>query len=190
MKYCTTHSGQKVVASFLFGAMLFLLTPEVQHPSFLAAEQLTTVGIVDINRVYNSFYRDSQAVRDLERLRREYQREIDEQVAELETLRDRRVRAEEMGNENLVEDLDLEIMELQRFVEDLTRRRRQQLEARQDSLLSDSFLQQMQEAIQYVAESEGYTVVLRTDQPGLQWWSSEVEISDQVVQRLIQIVER
>ncbi len=170
--------------------MMFLFTPEVQHPSFLAAEQLTTVGIVDINRVYNSFYRDSQAVRDLERLRREYQREIDEQVAELETLRDRRVRAEEMGNENLVEDLDLEIIELQRFVEDLTRRRRQQLEARQDSLLPDSFLQQMQEAIQYVAESEGYTVVLRTDQPGLQWWSSEVEISDQVVQRLIQIVER
>jgi outer membrane protein len=186
----TGRTGRSIVATILVGTALLVLTPELPRSSSLAAEQLTTVGIVDINRVYNSFYRDSQAVRDLERLRREYQREIDEQVSELERLRDRRLRAEELGNENLMEDLDLEILQLQRFLEDLTRRRRQQLAARQESLLSDSFLQQMQEAIQFVAESEGYTVVLRTDQPGLQWWSAQVDISDQVVQRLIQIVER
>lgn len=154
------------------------------------AEQLTTVGIVDINRVYNSFYRDSQAVRDLERLRREYQQEINDQVQDLERLRDQRVRAETLGNRTRVEDLDEEILQLQRFLEDLTQRRRQQLEAKQNELLSNEFLQQLQQAIQFVAESEGYTVVLRTDQQGLQWWSAEVDISEQVVQRLIQVVER
>lgn len=174
------------VTALLAVAAVFLLGPA----GTAEAEQLTTVGIVDINRVYNSFYRDSQAVRELERLRREYQNEINDQVEELETLRDRRARAEQLGNERRVEDLDQEIIELQRFLEDLTRRRRAQLESRQQDLLSDEFLQQLQEAIQFVAESEGYTVVLRTDQQGLQWWSAEVDISEQVVQRLIQVVER
>ncbi|MCG8481199.1 MAG: OmpH family outer membrane protein [Spirochaetales bacterium] len=153
-------------------------------------EQLTTVGIVDINRVYNSFFRDSQEVRELERLRREYQEEIDEQVARLEALRDRRLLAQEQGNSRRVEDLDEEILQLQRFLEDLTRRRRQQLETRQSGLLSNDFLRRLQDAIQFVAESEGYTVVLRTDVAGLQWWSAEVDISDLVVQRLVQMGER
>lgn len=158
--------------------------------SFVAAEQLTTVGIVDINRVYNSFYRDSQTVRELERLRREYQSEIDGYVQDLESLRDRRFRADQLNNTRQVDDLDEEILQMQTFLEDLTRRRRAQLESRQNELLSDEFLQQLQEAIQFVAESEGYTVVFRTDSPGLQWWSSEVDISELVLERLIEVVER
>ena len=156
----------------------------------VTAEQLTTIGIVDISRVYNSFYRDSQAVRELERLRREYQSEIDENLRELETLRDRRFRAEQDDNSRLAERLDDEIRQMQTFLEDLARRRRQQLEARQNELLSDEFLQQLQEAIQFVAESEGYTVILRTDSSGLQWWSSEVDVSELVLDRLIEVVER
>jgi outer membrane protein len=156
----------------------------------LSAEQLTTVAVVDIDRVYNSFYRDSRAVRELERTREEYQAEIDDQVAELETLRDRRTRAENLNNQSQVESLTEEIRQLQQFLEDLTRRRRQQLQQQQENLLSDEFLEQLQDAIQFVAESEGYTVVVRSDQAGLQWWSPEVDISDAVVQRLIQIVDR
>jgi len=79
---------------------------------------------------------------------------------------------------------------MQRFLEDLAQRRRRQLELRQQSLMSNEFLRSLQEAVQYVAESEGYTVVMRTDQQGLQWWSAEVDISEMVVQRLIQIVDR
>ncbi len=171
-------------------SLKFVLVFSIAVAAGVSAEQLTTVGIVDINRVYNSFYRDSQSVRDLERLRGEYQEEINEYIQELESLRDRRFRAEQLNNTRLAENLDDEIAQLQTFLEDLTRRRRAQLESRQGDLLSDEFLQQLQEAIQFVAESEGYTVVLRTDTPGLQWWSSEVEISDVVLERLIEVVER
>ncbi len=156
----------------------------------VSAQQLTTVGIVDINRIYNSFYRDSQAVRDLERVRREYQQEINNQVNELESLRDRRTRMADLGNDRRVEEIDQEIAEMQRFLEDLTQRRRRQLATRQEALMSNEFLQQLQEAIQWVAENEGYTVILRTDQQGLQWWAAEVDVSDKVVQRLIQIADR
>lgn len=179
-------TGSTVALTALFFVLLLGVVPQPQ----VSAEQLTTVAIVDINRVYNSFYRDSQAVRDLERVRREYQQEIDDQVRELESLRDRRTRMAEIGNDRRAEELDQEIAEMQRFLEDLAQRRRRQLELRQQSLMSNEFLRSLQEAVQYVAESEGYTVVMRTDQQGLQWWSAEVDISEMVVQRLIQIVDR
>jgi outer membrane protein len=156
----------------------------------LPAQQLTTVGVVDTDRVYNSFYRDSQAVRELERLRQEYQQEINGELQQLESLRDRRLLAQEQGNDRLVENLNREISQLERYLEDLTQRRRRQLEERQNSLLSDDFFTDMQSAIQFVAESLGFTVVLRADSDGLQWWSSEVDISEQVVQRLIQVADR
>jgi len=156
----------------------------------VGAEQLTTVGVIDINRVYNSFYRDSQQVRDLERLRNEYQSEINEEIQRLDALRDQRARASAVNNESRVEDLDDEIVQLTRYLEDLTRRRRQQLDLRQQELLSDDFLQQLQDAIQYVAESSGYTVILRSDYSGLQWWAAAVDISELVLERLIQIADR
>ena len=156
-------------------------------PAVVSAQQLATVGVVNISQVYNSFYRDSQAVRDLERLRRQYQQEIDDNVRELESLRDRRISAQQAGNLTRAEQLEDQIIEMQRFLEDLSARRRQQLSARQEQLLSDEFLRRMQNAIQYVAETEGYTLIIRSDTEGLQWWSSEVDVSERVLQRLIQI---
>lgn len=159
-------------------------------PGLVSAEQLTTVGVVDIDQVYNSFYRDSQGVRELEQLRQEYQEEIDREVNQLEELEERRAQALERGTQRRVDQLTEEIEDLERYLQELARRRRQQLEERQESLLSDNFFRQMQEAIRFVAESEGYTVVLRSDSEGLQWWSSEVDISDLVVNRLIQVADR
>jgi outer membrane protein len=156
----------------------------------VGAQQISTVGVVNITQVYNSFYRDSQAVRDLERLRRQYQQEIDDQVRDLENLRDRLFTARSSGNDRRADQLEEQSLEMQRFLEDLTSRRRQQLEARQQQLLSDEFLQRLQSAIQFVAESEGFSLVIRSDADGLQWWSSEVDVSNQVLQRLIQISDR
>jgi len=154
------------------------------------AEQLTTVAIINVDKVYNTFYRDSQAVRELERLRNEYQSEINDQLEELEELRDQRLQARNRGNESRVAQLDRQILEMTRFVEDLSQRRREQLQLQQERLLSNDFLNQLQQAIQHVAESEGYTVVIRSDVSGLQWWSQEVDISDLVLERLWQTTDR
>ncbi len=151
-----------------------------------SAEQLTTVAVIDITRVYNSFYRDSQQVRELENLRQQYQSEIESHRRELQRLEDRRAAAEERGDEERVDELDQQIVEQRQFLQDLAARRQRQLDAREESLVSDEFLQQLLDAIEFVAESEGYTIVLRRDTEGLQWWSSAVDISDLVLDRLRQ----
>ncbi len=147
-------------------------------------EQLTTVAIIDITQVYNSFYRDSQQVRELENLRRQYQQEIESNRRELQRLEDQRVEAENRGDDVRVDELDQQILEKRQFLQDLAARRQRQLDVREENLVSDDFLDQLLDAIEFVAESEGYTVVLRRDTEGLQWWSSAVDISDLVLDRL------
>lgn len=151
---------------------------------FAWGEQLTTVAIIDITRVYNSFYRDSAQVRELENLRQQYQAEINEERARLRQLEDQRLEAREEGDDERVEELDARILEQRQFLQDLAARRQRQLDAREENLVSDEFLAQLQDAIEYVAQSEGYTIVMRRDAAGLQWWSSEVDISDLVLERL------
>ena len=169
----------------VISAALYIATAAV-----VSAQQLTTVGIVDINRVYSAFFGESRQIRELERLRKEYQAEIDAQRADLENLRNRRVDARQSGNSTLESRLTNEIAELEREITDLARRRRNQLQARQSELLSDAFVRDLQNAIEFVAESEGYTVVLRADSDGLQWWSPEVDISDSVLARLVATLGR
>ncbi len=153
--------------------------------SFAAsANQLSTVGVVDVQQVYNSFYRESRQVRELERLRDEYQEEIDSYLDMLEVLRDDYADARHEGDIRRALELEEEIEELEVFVDELTRRRRRQLERRQQEVLTDDFFEDLQQAIVYVAETEGYTIVLRSDADGLQWWSSVVDISQEVVDRL------
>lgn len=148
------------------------------------ANQLSTVAVVDVQRIYNSFFRDSQAVRDLERLREQYQNEIDSHLERLEDLRTRRLEARNADDRRTEIRLDEEITELQAFIQELTQRRRRQLEIQQERVTSDRFLEDVQRAIVFVAESKGYTIVLRSDMDGLQWWSSVVDISDEVLSRL------
>ena len=149
-----------------------------------SANQLSTVGVVDVQQVYNNFYRESRQVRELESLRDEYQEEIDGYLDMLEQLRDELADARDDNDRRRIGELEEEVEELEVFVDELTRRRRRQLERRQQSVLSDDFFEDLQQAIVYVAETEGYTVVLRSDADGLQWWSSVVDISDEVVDRL------
>lgn len=186
----TMRTDMNPRSTFRHLILAVLVLGSLMVPAGIDAEQITTVAVVDIDDVFNSFYRDSQQVRELEQLREEFQAEINQELETLESLRDRRLQAQEDGNSRRVDQLSEEITQLERFLEDLSRRRRQQLEERQQRLLSDDFFRQMQSAIQFVAESEGYTVVLRSDSDGLQWWSNQVDISEQVVERLIQVSDR
>ncbi|AFG37604.1 OmpH family outer membrane protein [Spirochaeta africana] len=152
-----------------------------------AAEQLTTVAILDVSRVYSSFLRDSQAVRNLERAAEEARTEIRRHEQELVQLREQRVEARDNDNNRRVLELDEEIQEKQQFIEELRRVRSSQLERQQRDLMSsDAFLNEIQQAVRFVSESQGYTVVLNAADPNLQWWASEVDITDRVIERLRQ----
>jgi outer membrane protein len=151
----------------------------------LSAEQLTTVGVVDISTVYNSFFQDSLAVRELEELKDSIQQELDGHVAILRRLQEQKLEAESEGRENDALRLDEEIYEKTQFIQDFQRIKQRELYDRQQRLLnSDSFLSQLQNAIAFVAEANGFTIVVTANDDKLLWWSQEVDITELVLERL------
>jgi outer membrane protein len=153
--------------------------------ALLFAEQLTTVGVVDISTVYNSFFQDSLAVRELEELKESIQQELDGHVAILRRLQEQKLEAESAGREDEALRLDQEIYEKTQYIQDFQRIKQRQLYDRQQRLLnSDSFLAQLQSAIAFVAEANGFTIVVSANDDKLLWWSQEVDITDLVLERL------
>lgn len=163
--------------------ILLLLTIVIS--SAIAAEEITTVGVVDISAVYNAFFQDSRAVRELEELKESIQQELDGHVAVLRQLQERQLEAESAGRNDEALRLDEQIYEQTQYIQDFQRIKQRQLYDRQQRLLnSDSFLNQLQSAISFVAEANGFTVVVSANDDQLLWWSQEVDITDLVLNRL------
>jgi outer membrane protein len=154
----------------------------------VSAEQLTTVGIVDVSKVSMAFFRDSQAERELENLTARLQSEIDDITAEINQLKDRKLQAENSGDQGQARRLDEEIKNRTNYVRDYFRIKNAQLQERRNRLIADSssFLAQLQQAIAFIAEDQGYNVILKSSDPNLLWWSRQVDITDLVVARLLQ----
>ncbi|MFQ3621636.1 MAG: OmpH family outer membrane protein [Spirochaetales bacterium] len=154
-------------------------------PIFIQAQQLTTVGIVDIGKVTLAFYRESQAVRELEEMTRRLQSELDAITAEINQLQERKLNADRAGDRVLSLQLEEQITSKTNFLREYYRIKNAQLQERRNRLSeSTSFLEELQAAISFVAEDQGYSVILKSSDPNLVWWSKQVDITELVIKRL------
>jgi len=154
---------------------------------FAEAQQLTRFAVVDLPKVYLSFFRESRAVRDFEERSARVQADIDRMTSEIQNLRISQVNAQAQGNQELALRLEAEINRRSDFLKEYYRTQTAELE-RQKSRLTQSgtFLEQVYDEIRYIAESEGYSMVLNLkENTGILWYSSTVDITDKLIQRLM-----
>ncbi len=174
---------QVIWLSALFVAIVVLVSA--------TATQLTTVAIVNVARIYTTFFSESQQVRDFEKTKKVFQDELNSHQDKLRQLQEQRLTALAAKRNNEVLTIEKEMLELQQFINDYRRLKQAQLKDIETALRSgDQFMQELAVAIKYTAESEGYTVVLDKDDPSLRFWSPEVDITDKVLTRLRAMVVR
>ena len=152
-----------------------------------AAQQLTRFAIVDLPRVYTTFYRDSKAVRDFEERSARVQADIDRMTAEIQNLQKSRLDAAAGGDAERVLRLDSDINKKTEFLREYYRVKTSELDEQKKKLAqSSTFVQQVYEEIKLVAESEGYSIVLNLkESAGILWYSPTVDITDQLIQNLM-----
>ena len=155
-------------------------------PAF--GEQLTTVGVVDMERILNEFFTQSEEVREwrqnVEAFDQE-RRRIEREITELE---EDRLEALEQENEMDALSLEERISERRRFLDEFTRIRRNQLQQQREALLDggDTFFSQVNSAISFVAQAEGYTIMMDAGADDMLWYADEVDVTAEVIQRLNQ----
>jgi outer membrane protein len=155
----------------------------------LYSQQLTRFAVVDLPRVYAAFFRESRPVRELEERSAAVQAEIDKMTKEIQELRSRRIDLVNRGDQTGALRLENEIYGKQEFLKEYYTVKTSELEDQRRKLAqSDSFLEQVHVEIRSIAESEGYTMVLPVKDAI--WYSPTVDITDKVIQNLVNRTRR
>lgn len=149
-------------------------------------ETITRVAVVDLSRIFTHYFRESQAVRELERTNQRVEEEVDAIRDEIRRMEEQKIEAENDGDEREALRLDNEIFRKKEYLREYVRVKGNQLRQMRENLAgSSSFYQEVVAEIQYVAENEGYSLVVRSDgHSELLWWTQEVDITELVLQRL------
>jgi outer membrane protein len=150
------------------------------------AQQLTRFAVVDLPRVYTSFFRDSRAVREFEERSARVQADIDKYTLEIQQLKSRQASAQVEGRDADALQLDGEIYRKSEYLRNYYETKTAELEDQRKRLSqSDSFLEQVYNELQLIAESEGYTMVLNLKGTNaILWYSPTVDITAKVIESL------
>lgn len=162
---------------------VFLLLP---LSGMLYAQQLTRFAVVDLPKVYVAFFRDSRPVREFEERSTKVQAEIDKRTKDILDLRGKHSDAVTRGDQTEANRLETQIYRMSEALNDYYQTQTAILEDQRKRLMqSGSFLEQVNDEIRYIAESEGYSIVLNlSDNKGIIWFSPTVDITDRLIQNL------
>jgi outer membrane protein len=153
----------------------------------LPAQQLTRFAVVDLPKVYTAFFRDSRAVREFEERSARVQSDIDRMTKEIQDLRSRHADAVLRGDQTESMRLENDIYRKSDFLREYYQTKTTELEDQKKKLAqSNTFLEQVNDEIRYIAESEGYSMVINLkENRGILWYSPTVDITDKLIQNLL-----
>jgi outer membrane protein len=150
------------------------------------AQQLTRFAVVDLPKVYTSFFRESRAVREFEERSARVQADIDKFTVEIQQLKSKQASAQIEGRDAESLRLESEIYKKSEYLRNYYETKTAELEDQRKKLSqSGSFLEQVYNELQLIAESEGYTMVLNLKETnGILWYSPSVDITAKVIESL------
>ena len=155
--------------------------------SSLFAQQLTRFAVVDLAKVYTAFFRESQAVREFEERSALVQSDVDRMTAAIQALQIERLEAESEGDRQRVLRLESEIYRQSEFLREYFQIKTAELNEQRSRLTqSNAFLDQVLREIRFIAESEGYSMVLSLkESTEILWYSPSVDITDRLITNLL-----
>ncbi|GHV83395.1 outer membrane protein [Spirochaetia bacterium] len=154
--------------------------------SGIFAQQITRFAVIDMSKVYTTFFKDSKPVRDFEDQSARVQAEIDRMNKEIQDLKIKQVDAEMKGDTNLALKLENDIYRKSEYLKTYFTVKTQELQDKKKRLSQSSdFWDQINTELRLVAESEGYSMVINLNEnKGILWFSPTVDITDKLIQSL------
>jgi outer membrane protein len=150
----------------------------------LYAQQLTRIAVVDMPKVYTAYFRDSRAVRQFEEKSAKVQSDLDKMAKEIQDLKSRHADALLRDDQSELLRLDNLIYRKSEYLRDFYQTRTAELENEKKKLMqSGSFLEQVYDEIRYIAESEGYSMVIEKNN-NILWYSNTIDITDKLIANL------
>lgn len=150
------------------------------------SQQITRFAVVNFTAIFDTFRRDSKAARDYQDKQIKYKNQIQELSDEIVKLRQKKVDAAAMGKDSLVRKYEEQISSKTSFLQEFVKAGNDELEILKRNLINDDeFYSSLYAAVQRIAETEGFSMVLSLQQgSGIIWYSPTVDITDKVIEEL------
>ncbi len=152
----------------------------------LFAEKLTMIGIVDLTKIVSDYFKESTAWREIDELTKRVEESTNEKLNEIRSLQEQKINAANDNNESLILRLEDEIQKKQQYLQEYHKIMSDRITSKKENLLTSSgFSKEIIETIQFIAENEGFSIVLRKKDPNILYYNYEVDITEKVIERLI-----
>lgn len=160
------------------------------------AQQITRVAVIDLQKVFLTYQKDSFAVRAFEEEKVRIQDEIKRLGDEIRDLQKSRLELQARGDAAGLKAIDDLIYRKAQFLSDYIKVKQAEMDDKAKALASnDAFAQSLYRVIQKVSEMDGYSLVISSrgaDSVGgaVIWYSPMIDITDKVIQELLGTASR
>ena len=154
-------------------------------------QQITRVAVIDLQKVYMTYYKDSQAVRSLEEEKLRVTEEIRRLNDEIKDLQRQRLEVLASGDAATLKSFDENLYRKAQFLSDFVKIKQADLEEKAKVLSKgDAFVQMLYRTVQSISEKEGYSLVITSRDAAdvgssVIWFSPMIDITDMVIQALL-----
>ena len=157
-------------------------------PLAAQTQQVTRVGIIDFTKILLTAYKDTKGYRDYDQARGDYNREISTRTKDITELQSQKLDADKAGNKSLSLSLEKTISDRQKDLDTYKRVKGSILTQQLGGLMTGPALQEIYDVVKYVAETGGYSLILRIDTDSRDLFLyriPEVDITDDVIQEIM-----
>jgi Skp family chaperone for outer membrane proteins len=151
------------------------------------AEQITTVAVFDMDKVLLSFYSDSDILRDYRIAADQYRDDLLIAEDDLRDLQARRATAISRNDSRLASRLREDIEDQREYIIALEERWYQTEDEMLAELQDDPFYENLYYVVGYVAEENGYTLVIDVSSSavGVFWYSQAIDVTEDIIEELL-----
>jgi len=151
-----------------------------------AQQSITRFAVVDVGRIIQTFVGTLDEARVYTEKRDRVQAEINRLTKELQELNTKLNDAIKEDDKSQIRDLERQFEAKKQAVQLYISTSQADLEKDLEKVTNNStFMTQLNNALRYVAESEGYSLVLsKQEASGILWSSPSVDITNKVIERL------
>ena len=151
-----------------------------------AQQQIPKIGVIDYSRIVQQMMPNSDQLQEIKKIKQAIEDEttaIEAEIAALEKDK-RKIESRNRFNDN-TEEIDEQISSLRYYLNQFVAEKNKELEEKK-VLVPDTteILSRIVNQIQYVAESEGYSIIFDSKDKNIIWWTHSVDITDLVMKKL------
>jgi len=158
-------------------------------PVAAQSQQVTKVGVINFSKVLQSVYQQTKVYRDYEKASSDYTAEVAARTRAILDLQSQKIDADKAGDKTKSASLDKSISDQQKDLDTFRKVRGALLATMKEAAATSAILLQIMDVVKFVAETEGYSLILRIDneagQAVILYRIPEVDITDDVITELL-----